>query len=175
MNYNFKEIFSILEKESEKFTIPSVTEISNVNKSPYQTLISCLISLRTKDAVTLQASKRLFSKALTPNKMIKLKESEIASLIHPANYYLTKAKRIREISKVLIKIYKGKVPLEMEELLKLKGVGRKTANITLVYGHNKEGLPIDTHCHRIPNRLGWIRTENPAGTEKRPGKISPKK
>ena len=174
MNYNFKEIFSILEKESEKFTIPSVTEISNINKSPYQTLISCLISLRTKDAVTLKASKRLLSKAPTPKKMIKLKESEIASLIHPANYYLTKAKRIREISKVLIKNYKGKVPLEMDELLKLKGVGRKTANIVLVYGHNKEGLPIDVHCSRIPNRLGWIKTKNANETEQVLRKILPK-
>jgi endonuclease-3 len=87
-------------------------------------------------------------------------------MIYPVGFYKTKAKRIREISRTLLEKYQGRVPDTFEELLSLKGVGRKTANIVMVYGHKKHGyLPIDTHCHRIPNRLGWIKTKSPEDTE----------
>jgi endonuclease-3 len=88
-------------------------------------------------------------------------------LIYPVGFYKTKAKRIKEVSKTIIVKFNGKVPDSFNELLELKGVGRKTANIVMVYGHKQKGfLPIDTHCHRIPNRLGWIKTKNPEHTEK---------
>ena len=107
--------------------------------------------------------------------MSKLKEKQIQKLIYPVGFYRVKSKRIKEISKVLIKDCNGKVPSDMDELLKLKGVGRKTANIVLVFGFNKNALPIDIHCHRIPNRLGWIKTKTPEQTEMELKKILPKK
>jgi endonuclease-3 len=177
-NIHFDEIFQLLKKGLEKYTTPvlSKKKWENVVHTPYTTLISCLLSLRTKDEVTEQASIRLLSKYNTPQKIIKLKESEIQSLIYPVGFYKTKTKRIKDISKTLIDEYDGQVPEKIDELLKLKGVGRKTANIVMVYGHKKNGfLPIDTHCHRIPNRLGWIKTKNPEETEKQLRRILPKK
>ena len=97
-------------------------------------------------------------------------------MIYPVGFYKTKAKRLKDIAETLIKNYSGKVPEDFNELLKLKGVGRKTANIVMVYGHNKRGyIPIDTHCHRIPNRLGWLKTKSPLETEVTLKKILPKK
>ena len=96
-------------------------------------------------------------------------------MIYPVGFYKTKSKRIKDISKTLIEKYNGKVPYDFNELLKLKGVGRKTANIVMVYGHKKQGfLPIDTHCHRIPNRLGWIKTKTPEQTEEELKRVLPK-
>jgi endonuclease-3 len=134
------------------------------------------LSLRTKDEVTDKASITLLSKYNTPNKIIKLSENQIQKMIYPVGFYKTKSKRIKEISKTLVEKYNGKVPKDFDELVKLKGVGRKTANIVMVYGHKKNDfLPIDTHCHRIPNRLGWIKTKTPEQTEKELKKILPKK
>ena len=132
------------------------------------------MSLRTKDEVTEKASLRLLKKHNTPEKLLTLSEKEIESLIYPVGFYKTKAKRLREISKSLIENYSSEVPKDFDELLKLKGVGRKTANIVMVYGHKKHGyVPIDVHCHRIPNRLGWINTKTPEGTEFEIKKILP--
>jgi len=169
-----EKVIKILKKETKKFKNPIVTEVS-YDKDPYKVLISCLLSLRTKDAVTAKAANNLFKKAKTPSQMSKLKEKQIQKLIYPVGFYRVKSKRIKEISKVLIKDCNGKVPSDMDELLKLKGVGRKTANIVLVFGFNKNALPIDIHCHRIPNRLGWIKTKTPEQTEMELKKILPKK
>ena len=172
------EIFRFLKEELKNFEIPVVSRSKweKIIHSPYTTLISCLLSLRTKDEVTEQASIRLLKKYNTPKKIIKLPTQKIQSLIYPVGFYKTKAKRIKEVSNTLIKNYHGKVPDSFNELLKLKGVGRKTANIVMVYGHKKKGfLPIDTHCHRIPNRLGWIKTKTPEQTEKELRKILPDK
>ena len=169
-----EKVIKILKKETRKYKNPIVTEVS-YDKDPYKVLISCLLSLRTKDAVTAKAANNLFKKAKTPSQMSKLKEKQIQKLIYPVGFYRVKSKRIKEISKVLIKDCNGKVPSDMDELLKLKGVGRKTANIVLVFGFNKNALPIDIHCHRIPNRLGWIKTKTPEQTEMELKKILPKK
>jgi len=174
----FDEIFGLLKKELVRYEdhIVSNSEENEINHGPYTTLISCILSLRTKDEVTEKASIRLLKKYNTPEKMIKLSEKQIQSLIYPVGFYKTKAKRIKEMSQTLIEKYNSMVPDDFNELLKLKGVGRKTANIVMVYGHKKEGyLPIDTHCHRIPNRLGWIKTKTPEETEKKLREILPKK
>ena len=148
----------------------------NVINTPFTTLISCILSLRTKDDVTEKASIRLLKDYNTPKKILNLSENQIASLIYPVGFYKTKAKTIKNISKTLIDLYSGKVPDCFDELMKLKGVGRKTANIVMVYGHNKHGyIPIDVHCHRIPNRLGWIKTKTPEETELKLKKILPNK
>jgi len=168
------EIIKILKKETKQYFQPAM-EYSELVHSPYRTLISCLISLRTKDAVTIEASKRLFSLADTPEKMIKVDVKDIEKSIKPANYYKTKARRIKEISKELVENYNGQVPDSFEELIKLKGVGRKTANIVLTHAFGKDAIAVDTHVHRISNRLGLVKTKNPHETEKELERILPKK
>lgn len=168
-------VIEILKKSSRNFKSPVVTEVAVQTRDPFKVLISCLLSLRTKDAVTWKASERLFRIADTPEKLSSLSINEIEKAIYPVGFYKTKARRIKEISKILIEKYGSSVPDDFDELLKLKGVGRKTANIVMVYGFGKEGLPIDTHCHRIPNRLGWIKTKNPEETEKALRDLIPKK
>jgi endonuclease-3 len=172
---HFDEIFSALKQELRKYNQPVVSRSKqDIADTPFVTLISCLLSLRTKDEVTEQASRHLLIKYNSPEQLVQLSEQQIASLIYPVGFYKTKAKRIKEISQTLLDKYQGKVPDKFEELLTLKGVGRKTANIVMVYGHKKHGyLPIDTHCHRIPNRLGWIKTKTPEDTEHALKKILP--
>ena len=172
------EIFKLLKQELNKYnrSFVSRSKWDEIVNTPFTTLISCILSLRTKDEVTDQASIRLLRQYNTPEKLVKLSEKQIESLIYPVGFYKIKARRIKEISKTIIENYSGNVPEYFNELLKLKGVGRKTANIVMVYGHKKQDyLPIDTHCHRIPNRLGWIKTKNPEQTEKELKKILPKK
>jgi len=169
------EIFSLLKKELHQYGQPIVSRPKqDIPDTPFVTLISCLLSLRTKDEVTAQASRRLLTKYHTPQKIVQLTEKQIETMIYPVGFYKTKARRIKDISKTLLEKYQGNVPDTFEELLSLKGVGRKTANIVMVYGHKKHGyLPIDTHCHRIPNRLGWIKTKTPEETEHALIKILP--
>ncbi len=160
-------IFALLKKQMDQYGQPIVSRQKHrIPDTPFATLISCLLSLRTKDEVTEQASRRLLTKYHSPQKILALTEKQIETMIYPVGFYKTKARRIKEISKTLLEKYQGEVPETFEELLSLKGVGRKTANIVMVYGHKKHGyLPIDTHCHRIPNRLGWIKTKTPEETE----------
>ncbi len=171
------EIFKLLNQELGRYDQPVVSRSKwdEIVHTPFTTLISCILSLRTKDEVTEQASVRLLKKYNTPDKLLQLSDKQIESLIYPVGFYKTKTKRIKEISKTLIENYGGNVPEDFDELLKLKGVGRKTANIVMVYGHKKQGyLPIDTHCHQIPNRLGWIKTKTPEETEIELRKILPR-
>ncbi|MBI4170498.1 MAG: endonuclease III [Candidatus Aenigmarchaeota archaeon] len=168
-------VIKAIKKASRNFQNTALMEVASVPESTFQVLVSCLISLRTKDAVTAQASKRLYAAARTPEEIAALPEKTIAKLIYPCGFYRTKAKRIKEIARIIHEQYDDRVPDTMEELLKLKGVGRKTANIVLVYGYGKEGLPIDVHCHRVPNRLGWIQTKTPEKTEEELRKLLPKK
>ena len=174
---NIDQFFKLLNKELSQYDQPIVSRTKKqIPNTPFTTLISCVLSLRTKDEVTEQASIRLLQEYNTPEKIQKLSENKIQQLIFPVGFYKTKAKRLKEISKTLIENYNGKVPEDFNELLKLKGVGRKTANIVMVYGHKKHGyLPIDTHCHRIPNRLGWIITKTPEDTEQKLKKVLPEK
>lgn len=152
-----------------------MTTVAEKHRDPFRVLISCLISLRTKDEVTGAASRRLFAKASTPAKMLRLRERDIAKLIFPAGFYRTKAQRIREISQTLVNGYKGRVPDTLEELLKLNGVGRKTANLVLTVAYGKPGICVDTHVHRLSNRLGWVKTKTPEQTEMTLRKILPKR
>ena len=158
------KIISILKRETKKYTVPIVTEVSK-SRNPFTVLISCLLSLRTKDAVTRQASERLFKLADSPERMANLEVSQIEKAIYPAGFYKTKARRIKEICATLLNHYNGKVPDEIDELLKLKGVGRKTANLVVTLGYGKPGICVDTHVHRIVNRLGYVKTKTPEQTE----------
>ncbi len=172
------KIFNLLKKGLKKYDTPVLSrkKRDGIVSTPFTTLISCILSLRTKDEVTDKASTRLLKRYNTPEKILKLSEDEIRKMIYPVGFYKVKTKRIKEISKALIDNYAGAVPEDFDELLKLKGVGRKTANIVMVYGHKKHNyIPVDTHCHRIPNRIGWIKTKTPEQTEEALKKILPKK
>jgi endonuclease III len=154
-----------LKQAIKKWPEPSVTQISRKRGDPFLVLISCIISLRTKDAVTSQASARLFKLADSPRKMLKLSAGKIEKAIYPAGFYRVKSKNILAISRDLIKKFAGLVPDELEQLLTLQGVGRKTANLVLTEGFHKLGICVDTHVHRISNRLGFVKTRNPFETE----------
>ena len=132
---------------------------------PFRILVSCILSLRTKDEVTYPATERLFAKAIDPGGMLKLTPAAIAKAIYPVGFYRTKAKQIRAISGILLSRHGGQVPDTIEELLLLPGVGRKTANLTVTLGFGKPGICVDTHVHRIANRLGWVATKAPDDTE----------
>lgn len=173
-----KKILDILKEETKKFNTPLVAQKKwqQIKKTPFTVLISCLLSLRTKDEITDKASIKLLKKHDTPEKILQLKTKEIEKLIYPVGFYHVKAQRVKQISKTILEKHQGKVPEDFKDLMNLKGVGRKTANIVMTYGHQKPNyLPIDTHCHRIPNRIGWINTKNPEETEKQLKKILPKK
>ena len=174
-NKNIDEVIRILKKEVKKYQVPIVTEVKEGTQDPYRILISCVISLRTKDEVTREASRRLFSKAKTPKQMLKLTTKQIEKLIYPAGFYKTKAKSIQRINKMLIEDYGSKVPDEIDELLKLHGVGRKTANLVVTLGYGKPGICVDTHVHRISNRFGYVKTKTPEQTEFALRKKLPKK
>lgn len=150
-----------------------MTEVS-WSRNPYLVLVSCMLSLRTKDETTRAASQRLFKVADTPYKMIKLSPFYLQKLIYPVGFYRNKAKAILEASRSIIKIYGGKVPDTLEGLLNLKGVGRKTANLVLGLGYGIPAICVDTHVHGISNRLGWVRTKEPHQTEEALQKIIPK-
>lgn len=159
-------VIKILRQEAKRFKTPYVTVVSNeLKRSPFRVLISCIISLRTQDSTTREASKRLFSLADTPGKMAELKEARISKAIYPAGFYNTKARQIKEISKELLSEHGGKVPDTIDGLLTLRGVGRKTANLVVTMGYGKPGICVDTHVHRITNRWGFVSTRTPEATE----------
>lgn len=135
------------------------------SRDPFQVLIACLLSLRTKDAVTEQASRRLFARARTPQQLLNLPLAKIRKLIYPVGFYRTKAKRIHQICQHLLGRFRGRVPASLEELLTLPGVGRKTANLVMTVAFGKPGICVDVHVHRISNRLGYVRTRDPFQTE----------
>jgi endonuclease-3 len=160
-----EQIIKALRVAVQQLATPSVTLVGKKWKDPFLVLISCILSLRTKDATTLAASKRLFTLAMTPKEMLKLKIRKIEQVIYPVGFYRTKARNIKSICQDLIEKYHGKVPDDLEALLMLRGVGRKTANLVLTEGYGKLGICVDTHVHRISNRLGYVRTKTPEETE----------
>ncbi len=145
--------------------LPSVSMIADEKYSPFRVLISTVISLRTKDAVTLESSLRLFAKADTPEAMRSLSSEKIGELIYPAGFYKRKGEQIHKISSIIMEQHQGEVPKSREELVALPGVGLKTANLTLSLGHNIPAICVDIHVHRICNRVGAVATENPDQTE----------
>jgi len=144
---------------------PSVTRISRKTRDPFKVLISCILSLRTKDEVTHKASQRLFGIAPDVKSMEKLSISQIKKAIYPVGFYNNKAQTIGKICKILLGKHQGKVPSTLDELLSLPGVGRKTANLVLTLGFGRPGICVDTHVHRITNRWGYVNTKNPLQTE----------
>ena len=159
------KVVRILGKEVKKWDVPVINFMAISTGDPFKILISTVLSLRTKDETTADASKRLFGKASTPEEIIKLGEKRVAKLIYPVGFYNIKAKNIIKICKILASDYDSKVPDDLDELLKFDGVGRKTANLVITVGYNKPGICVDIHVHRISNRFGYIKTKTPEQTE----------
>lgn len=162
-NNTLIKVIKILENEVKSYNVPIITLMAQTHRDPYKVLIGTVLSLRTKDDVTAKACERLFTRADDAYKMIKL--NDIEKLIYPVGFFRTKARNIKKISSILIEKYNGKVPSTMEELLELPNVGRKTANLVLIEGYDKDGVCVDTHVHQILNRLGYLRAKNPEETE----------
>jgi endonuclease-3 len=161
-----EKVLRILRRAMRKWKVPAVGVIAeHAADRPFETLVSTILSLRTKDAVTEQASRRLLARAPTPEGIAALPVAEIEKLIYPAGFYHTKARNLKETSRILLRDYEGKVPRKMEELLKLPGVGRKTANLVITVGYGGYGICVDTHVHRISNRWGYVKTKTPEETE----------
>jgi len=166
------DIFAALEKWREEIIAekgaedPSVTTVAeHYRRDPWAVLVSTILSLRTKDEVTLTASKRLLEKAGSPEELNSMNQEKIEKLIYPVGFYRNKASSLKKIAFILLEQYNGKVPASMEALLDLPGVGRKTANLVLTEAFDLDGLCVDIHVHRISNRCGWLSEKNPNDTE----------
>ena len=163
---NIKKIIKILQKKYR---------VKVWNENPFKILITTILSQRTKDEITRLASKKLFSNANSSKKILNLSQKEIENLIKPVGFYKQKAKRIKEISKILLRKYKGKVPASREKLLELPGVGGKTADVVLCYAFGKEVIPVDTHVAIISRRLGLTKAKDPEKIREDLHKIVPKR
>jgi endonuclease-3 len=144
-------------------------------ENPFLTLVGCILSLRTRDQMTAIAAQRLFAKARTPQSIMALKIRELERLIYPVGFYRTKARVVQQICRDLIEKFGGQVPDEIDQLLELKGVGRKTANLVVTQGYGKPGICVDTHVHRISNRWGLVGTATPEKTEKALREVLPRR
>lgn len=165
---NVGRVMRALARAITGMELPAVEKISEVQQEqPFQVLIATLLSARTQDATTHAASTRLFAVAPTPEAMAALTVRRIESLIKPVSFFRTKARHVKETCRILIERFGGVVPGTMEELLTLPGVGRKTANLVLILAfRSRQNICVDTHVHRIANRLGWVQTRTPDETER---------
>jgi endonuclease III len=158
-------VLRVLEREAVSWNAPIVALEAQQKRDPFLTLIGCILSLRTKDQMTAVACERLFARATTPEQMLAIAPRQLEKLIYPVGFYRTKAGVIRGICRDLIEKFGGKVPDEIDDLLKLKGVGRKTANLVVTQAFRKPGICVDIHVHRISNRWGLVETKTPEKTE----------
>ncbi len=171
----FIKAWPILKKHVKTLHIPWLENFASLDRDPFKILISCILSLRTQDKTTGDASERLFKLASTPETLSGLSLKTIEKAIYPVGFYRVKAGTIKEISTEIILRHHGRVPDTLEALLALKGVGRKTANLVLTRAFNKYGICVDTHVHRITNRWGLVATKSPDETELALREILPKR
>ena len=161
-NRNISVVIRTLKRLIRQWQEPVV---GHYKRDPFKTLISCLLSLRTQDATTLAASQRLFRLAHTPQQILRVPIPTLERVIYPVGFYKTKARTLHSVCRTLIDRYGGQVPDSLEELLTIKGVGRKTANLVITLAFRKDGICVDTHVHRISNRWGYVKTKTPEHTE----------
>jgi endonuclease-3 len=159
-------VVSEVKKTIRRWKEPVLGVVARETRDPFRILIACLLSLRTKDHTTAEASQRLFQLADTPEHMRALSMETIEKAIYPVGFYKNKAKQILAICQSLLRDFGGRVPDTIEELLTLKGVGRKTANLVVTVGYRKPGICVDIHVHRISNRWGYVQTRTPEETER---------
>jgi len=161
----FRSAWARLKRQVRKLDVPWLDAMAARDNDPFKVLISCILSLRTQDKTTAEASSRLFALADTPEAMALLPVETIEKVIYPVGFYRVKAERIREMSREIVERHKSRVPDSIDELLTLRGVGRKTANLVVTLGYGKPGICVDTHVHRITNRWGLVQTGSPKETE----------
>ena len=164
-NETIREVFGRLEEEMKAWETPLVDAMAATGDDPFRILIATILSLRTRDTVTSVVSRKLFERADTPEAILALPRETLREIIRPVGFYNNKTDTIRKICQQLLDKYGGAVPDELHELLKLPGVGRKTANLVVIAGYNKPGICVDTHVHRISNRFGYVKTKNADKTE----------
>lgn len=172
-NHDLAETFKRLRAASRHWMQPIVTEMAKQGASHFEILIAALLSARTLDTITVKVYPKLFALAKTPRAMAALNEKEIVTAIRGVAFPAQKAKQVRELSRLLIEKYDGRVPETIEELVKLPGVGRKVANLVVVEAFDQPGICVDTHVHRITNRWGYVRTKTPDETEMKLREILP--
>ena len=160
-------VMRALARAIDDLELPAVEKISQESRDdPFEVLVATMLSAQTRDALTAAASERLFRVARTPESLVKLTEKQIVRLIYPVSFYRAKARHLKATSRLLLEQHAGAVPRNMAELLKLPGVGRKTANLVLILSFkSRQNICVDTHVHRIANRLGWVATRTPVETE----------
>ena len=164
-----------LKRAVRAWSPPAVAQVHAAAPAPFRVLVSCLLSLRTKDAVTEAAARRLFALADTSAAILGLSRRVIERTIYPVGFYRVKARTLHGVCRDLLARFAGRVPDTLEDLLTLKGVGRKTANLVVTVGYNKAGICVDTHVHRISNRWGYVRTKTPEETERALRAILPRR
>lgn len=169
---SYEEVLDKIEKILEGEA--HLDELARKKQDPFKILISTILSARTRDTNTKEATKKLFSRYNTPQLIATAEVEDLEELIHKSGFYKVKAARIKEVSKIILEDYNGEVPKDFEELMGLPGVGAKTANCVLVYAFKIPAIPVDTHVHRVSNRLGWVKTKRPNETEKALKDIIPK-
>ena len=162
--FPFHELINLLKRHYVE-DVPALTRIAAERESPFLVLIGCLLSLRTKDETTDKAMERLMQRAQTPHELLTIPTEELEKIIFPVGFYRNKARLIKDVARTVIEKYGNLVPDDIDELLTIKGVGRKTANIVVTEGFGKAGIAVDTHVHRISNRLGAVSTRTPNETE----------
>jgi endonuclease-3 len=164
-DFDIDAVMAILQASMPQFPAPLIDGANENSRTPFRILIATMLSLRTKDTLTVTIAPRLFAAADTPAAMLALSEERIAELIYPVGFYRTKARSIREVCAILLERHGGEVPADLDALLALPGVGRKTANLVLAMGFGQPAICVDTHVHRITNRWGYVRTRTPEETE----------
>jgi len=173
---NAKQIIHLLIKHTKQFDAPLINKIiKEYGKKPFLILVGCLLSLRAKDIFTIHVCRNLFKKAKTPQELLSIDSSELEKIIFKIGFYKNKAKALHQVSRTIIDKYGGKVPKSKNELLKIKGIGQKTANLVVGLAFDTPAICVDTHVHRISNRLGIIKTKNVDESEAALEKIIPKK
>jgi len=164
-NKTIGKVLTIVRDEVKKHPLPIVTLVAQTEGDPFKVLISTMLSLRTKDQVTAEATHRILAKAPTPQAILRLTENDISKLIYPVGFYRTKAKAMKETCQMIVEEHGGKVPDDIDTLVTFPGVGRKTANLVLTLGFRKHAMCVDTHVHRISNIWGYVKTKDVLATE----------
>lgn len=174
-NNSISEIMKILAKHFHYTERTTLNRMKNEKADAFKILISCLLSLRTKDSNTESVSEKLFKVTSTPQEILKIPIKKLENIIYSSGHYHKKARTLKHVSEIILEKYKGKVPNNKQDLLSIKGIGPKTANIVLCFAFNQCVIPVDVHVHVVSNRLGWVRTKNPEKTELELEKTLPRK
>jgi endonuclease III len=174
-NKNIDKILHTVQKAVGKYDIPVLEKFNEMTHDPYWVLISCILSLRAKDETTEKVARALYSAAPSPEQVLKIPVKKMEKIVYKSGFYKVKAGNVLNITRIILEKYKGTVPDNIDELLTIKGVGRKTANLVVTVAFNKPGICVDTHVHKISNRWGYVKTKNPDETEMKLREILPQK